>query len=210
MLRQQAEELIQCRAHQDVAAPADTLELIHELKIHQAELEIQNEELKRAQQELSQLHRQYERLYEFAPCGYVTLDARGIISHVNLSGVTLLGAPRSALLHSGLSLYIAENWENTYLAARKRAADNGEIQSVDLLLKKENQPSQWVRADIQADRDEDNSCFSGASSWWISPTSARPNKNACGLNIGFTKPRRWKPSAPWPVALLTILTTCLP
>ena len=158
-LRRQAEELIQSRADLDVGPAADMLELIHELKIHQAELEIQNEELNRAQQELSQLHRQYERLYEFAPCGYVTLDTRGIITHVNLTGVTLLGVPRSTLLHSGLSNYIAKDWQDTYLAARKRAADTGEIQSVELLLKRNNEPSLWVRADIQADRDENHALF---------------------------------------------------
>ena len=153
-LRRQAEELIQSRESPEVAPHADILELIHELRIHQAELEIQNEELKRAQQELSELHLKYERLYEFAPCGYVTLDAKGIITGVNLTGVRLLGAPRKHLLRSGLSKYIAAGWRDAYLSTRQTAAQTGENHSVELLLKSKDGPQLWVRADIQADRDE--------------------------------------------------------
>lgn len=159
-LRQQAEELIQNRVHPD-AAPPDILDLIHELSIYHAELEIQNEELKKAQEALSDLHREYERLYEFAPCGYVTLNAKGIITHVNLTGVSLLAAPKRFLLHSGLSPYIAEDWQDAFLAARRKAGDTGKKQSVRLPLKRGKSLPLWVRADIQADRNE-----SGAVLQW--------------------------------------------
>ena len=94
----------------DSAPAPDPLQLVQELRIHQSELEIQNEELQRAQEELSEYHREYERLYEFAPCGYVTLNPNGIITRVNLTGVKLLGVPRRYLIHSGLSRYIAKDW----------------------------------------------------------------------------------------------------
>ena len=112
------------------------LDLIHELNIHQAELEIQNEELKRAQRELSDLHQQYERLYQFAPCGYVTLDPHGVITRVNQTGAGLLGAPRQSLLQSAISDYLAAGWPDTFLEARHNAAKTGEPQSLELQLKR--------------------------------------------------------------------------
>ena len=153
-LRRQAEELI--RQQPDLASETsgDILELMHELNIHQAELEIQNEELKRAQQVISELHREYESLYEFAPCGYVTLTANGIITRINLAGVKLLGSARQTLLHSGFSQCIASGWEDAYWQARKRAGESGEKQSTELLLKRDNPSPFWVRAEIQADRNE--------------------------------------------------------
>jgi PAS domain S-box-containing protein len=153
-LRNQAEELI--RQQPDLASETsdDVLELLHELNIHQAELEIQNEELKRAQQVISELHREYENLYEFAPCGYVTLTAKGIITRINLAGVKLLGSARQTVLHSGFSQCIASGWEDAYWQARKRAAESGEKQSTELLLKSDKRSPFWVRAEIQADRNE--------------------------------------------------------
>jgi PAS domain S-box-containing protein len=151
-LRTQAEELIRQRPDFDVKTPTDMLALIHELRIHQAELEIQNEELKRAQQEISELHHEYENLYEFAPCGYVTLDDKGIITRVNLTGASLLGTVRKLLPLSGFSKFIASGWENSFLTARIKAAESGEKQSIELPLKKEKGSVPWVRFDIEADR----------------------------------------------------------
>ena len=74
-LRRQAEELIQNSKDVDAAPHADVLDLIHELRVHQVELQIQNEELKRAQSELAKLHKKYADLFEFAPCGYLSLNA---------------------------------------------------------------------------------------------------------------------------------------
>ena len=153
-LRRQAEELI--RQRQDSGSPktSDVIDLIHELNIHQAELEIQNEELKRAQQELSESYREYERLYEFAPCGYVNLNAKGIITRANLTTVGLLETTRQFLLDSGFSQLIAVGWEHSFLDALKKAGETGEKQSIELPLKRKKVESFWIRADIEADRDE--------------------------------------------------------
>ncbi|BBO87290.1 two-component system sensor histidine kinase NtrB [Desulfosarcina ovata] len=153
-LRRQAEKLIQRNQQQDIHSPEDLLELIHELRIHQVELEIQNEELKRAQQELSDLHQAYERLYEFAPCGYVTLNPLGIITRVNLTGVILLSAPKPSLLGSAMSHYIATGWQDTFWDTCHTAARTGEKQRLEMQLKSRSDPPFWARADITADRDE--------------------------------------------------------
>ena len=173
-LRQQAEELVRQQPDFASQAPADILELIHELRIHQTELEIQNEELKRAQQELSKLHREFEDLYEFAPCGYVTLNAKGIITRVNLTGASLLGAARQYLSHSVFTQFIASGFENTFLTARQKAGETGEKQSIELPLKREKESPLWVRANIEADRDETGAVIQ----WRMALVDITPKKAA--------------------------------
>jgi len=173
-LRKQAVELIQHQSDFTSETPPDALELINELRIHQEELEIQNEELKRAQQEISKLHLEYENLYEFAPCGYVTLNSKGIITRVNLTGAALLKTERKFLSYSGLSEYIAPGWEETYLSARQKAAKTGKKQTIELPLKGKQGPTQWVRTDIEADRDETGTVIQ----WRIVLIDITPKKEA--------------------------------
>ena len=156
-LRIQAEELIRQQPTSTSHTPPDILELIHELRVHQVELEIQNEELRRAQQEITDLQHKFENLYEFAPCGYLTLNAKGIITDANLTAVALLAADRGNLLRSTFSSFIRPGWEDIYLTARQKCAETGEKQSIELRLKTEDGPVLWVRADLEADREEDDS-----------------------------------------------------
>ena len=79
------------------------------LRLHQVELEMQAEELRQAHVALEKSRDKYLDLYEFAPVGYLTLTDKGIITSVNLTGATLLGVVRSALIRAPLSKYIAEN-----------------------------------------------------------------------------------------------------
>ena len=153
-LRGRAEELIQKQPNVTPSSSLDILELIHELKIYQAELEIQNEELKEAQNEISELHHEFEDLYEFAPCGYVTMNKKGIIKRINLTGANLLGKYRKLLPQSGVSQFIATGYEDLYLATLQKSGETGIKQSIELLLNSQKDQPMWVRADIQADRNE--------------------------------------------------------
>ena len=77
--------------------PKDAQLLYHELRVHQIELELQNEELRRVQVELEAARERYFDLYDMAPVGYCTVNTDGQILETNLTAATLLGVPRSAL-----------------------------------------------------------------------------------------------------------------
>ena len=76
-------------------APWDTERLLHELQVHQIELELHNQELRQAYDEADSLRKQCADMYDFAPVGYFTLDALGVIINVNLAGAILLGIKHS-------------------------------------------------------------------------------------------------------------------
>jgi PAS domain S-box-containing protein len=107
-LRQKAEDVLKAKP----AAPAteaDTLKLIHELQVHQIELEMQNEELVRAKATAMAAKEKYSDLYDFAPSGYFTLSREGVIVELNLSGARMLGRERERLQNSSFCFFIAEN-----------------------------------------------------------------------------------------------------
>ncbi|MBM9605105.1 sensor histidine kinase [Desulfopila inferna] len=149
-LRRQAEILIRGQPEKTTPAVPDILSLIHELRLYQAELEIQNEELQSAQQEISELQIKFENLYEYAPCGYLTLDAQGFISEINSTGTRLLNTKKSILTHSTFSRFIEKGWEHAFLAARQRAVMSREKQSTELPLARKEEIPLWVQAEIEA------------------------------------------------------------
>jgi PAS domain S-box-containing protein len=107
-LRRHAEERL--RANTAELHPPRTEEtlqrLVHELEVHQIELEMQNAELRQAREELELSRNKYVELYDFAPVGYFTIDAHGLIDEVNLTGASLLGIERRLLLKRSLISFI--------------------------------------------------------------------------------------------------------
>ncbi len=83
--------------------------LVHELQVHQIELELQNEELLQARTAVERGLQQYTELYDFAPAGYFTLDDAGAILQANLTGARLLGVARSGLFQRRLAAFVAES-----------------------------------------------------------------------------------------------------
>ena len=81
--------------------------LLHELQVHQIELEMQNEELLRAQTALQEVSDKYHDLFDFAPVGYFHLDEQGRILEVNLAGAALLGLDRSTAVTRRFAQHLA-------------------------------------------------------------------------------------------------------
>jgi len=109
-LRWQAEERM-CAKTAGMHPPRTDEEmqrLLHELEVHQVELEMQNAELRQARNEIESALAKYTDLYDFAPVGYFTLGRDGAISAVNLTGAGLLGIDRSRLLGCHFGLFLSE------------------------------------------------------------------------------------------------------
>ncbi|PUA17136.1 EAL domain-containing protein [Glaciimonas sp. PCH181] len=86
-----------------------TEEILHELRVHQIELEMQNEELRRAQINLEESRDRYVDLYDFAPVGYLTITPEGMIVEINLTAAALLGVERTKLLQRRFTRFIASD-----------------------------------------------------------------------------------------------------
>ncbi len=86
---------------------------MHELRVHQIELDMQNEELRRVQAELEDSRQRYFDLYELSPVGYCTLDAQGVIREINLTAAHLLGLNREQLLGAPFSRFLATTEDST-------------------------------------------------------------------------------------------------
>jgi PAS domain S-box-containing protein len=84
----------------------DIRRLVHELQVHQVELEMQNEELRSTQEELEKSRTCYAELYDFAPVGYLTFDQQGLIVEANLTAANQLSTERAILLGKPFSLFL--------------------------------------------------------------------------------------------------------
>ena len=109
-LRRRAEDRLRDVADQDAAAreALDARRLVHELQVHQVELEMQNEQLRESRAEVEALLGRFTELYDYAPVGYLTLGRDGAIRQVNLTGARLLGLERGGLQGRRLGIFFSE------------------------------------------------------------------------------------------------------
>jgi PAS domain S-box-containing protein len=149
-LRWRAEEIAQ---EQGVPSPkdlttlslAEALRLVHELRVHQIELKMQNDELCRAQAELNATRERYFDLYNLAPVGYFIVSHDGRILETNLTGATLLGLPRAALVKQPITKFIFKNDQDVYYLHRKQLLATGKAQTCELRMVKSDGTAFWVR-----------------------------------------------------------------
>ncbi len=107
-LRSHAEQRLQERPQLGVVtpSPAQSVRLVHELQVHQIELELQNEELMRARSEMVDAMARYADFYDFSPTGFISLARNGLILQINLAGAAMLGTVRGLLNGRGLPEFI--------------------------------------------------------------------------------------------------------
>lgn len=157
-LRRHSEERLKGQArplHPDLLeiSPEQMLHTLHELQVHQVELEMQNEELRRIQEELNTERERYFDLYDLAPVGYLTLSSGGLILEMNLTAAAMLGVPRGLLENKPVSGFIYREDQDVYYLHRKRLVETGEPQEFELRLTKSNGSFFWARLKIVAVRD---------------------------------------------------------
>ena len=157
-LRQRAEGVFQEKAagmpgNLEALSPDEERRTLQELRVHQIELEMQNEELHRTQGELEASRARYFDLYDLAPVGYFTLSEAGMILEVNLTAATLLGVARGALVTQRLIRFILPEDQDIYYRQRKLLFETGAPQVCELRLVKNNAAPFWVRIDATAAQD---------------------------------------------------------
>ncbi|HXE95030.1 MAG TPA: PAS domain-containing sensor histidine kinase [Dongiaceae bacterium] len=140
-LRSRAEELIRKAESPEKRrkrAADDTLKLVHELEVHQIELEIQTAELHRvmdAREKVETALDRYTDLYDFAPVGYFTLDRAGVIIAANLRAATLLHSERARLLGRPFGQFVATEARPAFTALLEKTFTSRDKESCDVSLK---------------------------------------------------------------------------
>ena len=135
---------------------------LHELQIHQVELEMQNEELRlaqadlgAAQAELNAARARYFDLYDLAPVGYCTLSEQGVVREANLTAATMLGMTREALVKKPVSRFILKEDQDIYYLHRKQLFETGRPQACELRMIKKDGASFWARLTATVVQDPD-------------------------------------------------------
>lgn len=128
----------------------ETQSLVHELQVHQIELEMQNEELCKAREELETSLETYADLYDFAPVGYVTLDRDGVVRAVNLTGAGLLDIERSGLIGRLFRFFVAEEHRADFSAFLGRVFAGEAEEACEVSLLKEGINRVFVQMEARA------------------------------------------------------------
>src|ERR1039458_9221540 len=159
-LRQRAEALTGERSGEmpenlEVLSPEVAGRVLHELRVHQIELEMQNEELRRTQEELEVSRLRYFDLYDLAPVGYFTLSEQGLILEANLTVAKLLGVARGALVKQPLSRFILPEDQDIHYYHHKTLLETGGPQAWELRVLKKDAAPFWVRVEATTAQDAD-------------------------------------------------------
>jgi PAS domain S-box-containing protein len=158
-LRKRAEEKASEKvvtSTEDLAAqsPEERGAILHELRVHQIELEMQNEELRRIQAELEASQARLADLYDFAPVGYLTESETGMVVEANLTAASLLGVNRGSLLRLALSHFILPEDKDIYYHHRQQLLETGGPQICELRMLRPASPPFWARLEAIAAHDQ--------------------------------------------------------
>ena len=138
--------------HADLAGDPSSEQnrLIHELRVHQIELEMQNEELRAAREQLEASRARYIELYELAPVAYLTVDKVGKVIEANLTAAALLQVPRRTLLSSVVTRYVLPAAQDTYYRVVRTLFATGASQTCELRMLPASGAELWVRLEAAA------------------------------------------------------------
>lgn len=127
----------------ETLSPVEIRQLLHELQVHQIELEMQNDELCRTQHELEASHARYFELYELAPVGYLSLSGQGLILKANLTAATMLGVARGVLVAQPINRFIFKD-DRVIFQYHKQNIATGELQACELRMVKRDGTQFWA------------------------------------------------------------------
>jgi PAS domain S-box-containing protein len=158
-LRRQAEAKLSERKRQAPAlsvTESDIQRLVHELEVHQIELEMQNEELVQSRVQVEAGLRQYTDLYDFAPIGYFTLACDGAILQVNLAGADLLGVERGAMIKRRFGVFVSVELRSVFSTFLETVFESKQKERCEVALQKDGAAPLWVH--IEAISEDGQKC----------------------------------------------------
>jgi diguanylate cyclase (GGDEF)-like protein/PAS domain S-box-containing protein len=129
-----ADQQLSLKSAAEPNGPLDAEKLLHELQVHQIELESQNEELRRTRAELDSALAQYTNLYDFAPMAYLTLDTESHIVQANHAAAHLLDLPRSALYQTRFATLVRPNLRRAFMAFLAKTLESGQKECDEFTL----------------------------------------------------------------------------
>lgn len=111
---------------------ADALKLLHELQVHQVELDLQHEQLEMTQRELAEDLARYQALFELAPLAYLSIGPEGAILEGNVAAARLFGVAQNELPGRRLDAFLAPESRFALLALLKRVRAGGTIEGCEV------------------------------------------------------------------------------
>ncbi|TSA33963.1 MAG: PAS domain S-box protein [Verrucomicrobiaceae bacterium] len=127
--------------------------ILHELRVHQIELEMQNEELRTAQGKLDAARSHYFELYDLAPVGYITVSETGLILEANLTATALLGVGQPTLVKQPFSRFILKEDQDIFYLLKMEPRETFSP-TCDLRMLKPDGTAFWAHLKIVSARDE--------------------------------------------------------
>ena len=128
-------------------SPERVRELFHDLRLHQVELEMQNDELRRAREEIAEARDRYASLYDHAPVGSLTLSDKGHILLANLTAAEMLGVERGALINQPLSAFLQPESGDILYRFLYLSRTSPSPQTCEVRLNRQEDSAFWVRLD---------------------------------------------------------------
>jgi len=147
LLRRKAEDLLKAKKSNSTSGPRDieTLKLIHELEVHQIELELQNDELLAAKEIAEKAALKYTELYEYAPTGYFTISQDGNIIDLNNYGAQMLSGDSSYLLNKRFGFFISHESLEPFNSFIDKVFKSGVLETCDISIEKKSLPAAYLR-----------------------------------------------------------------
>ncbi len=131
-MRRKAEEI--ARNREDLETTEDREKLLYELRIHQVELEMQNDELRKSEADLEEARRRLEMLFENAPVGYFVVNTEGLIQAANRHGAALLEADQDRLAQKPFVVYLHRDYHATFFQHVHTVFRQGSSQSAEMQI----------------------------------------------------------------------------
>ena len=150
------EKLVQSPEHVKAKSLDELRQILHDLQVHQIELEMQNEELRQAHVELDVVRDRYFNLYDLAPVGYCTISTDGLILEANLTVAAMLGVARSKLANQHFNQFLHKDDQDAFYLHCRQLYENGKHLVCELRMLHQNGKVCWARLEANLTYDADS------------------------------------------------------